>query len=77
MLAEKKRWDTDGRYKKIAHTLVGQCADENLTVDEAAWVLGLAQGEVRRQGNRALVTLEDSFPSYCTDDHMPQSTHRA
>lgn len=64
------KWDLDGRYKKIANTLVKQCAGENLTVEEAEFVLKKAIGEINRQGRCSLVGAADKIQSNRTDGHM-------
>ncbi len=63
------KWDVDGRYKKIARALVAQCAGENLNVEEAGFVLGIASGEINRQGRCVLVTSEDTAHCSCKDAH--------
>ena len=65
------RWDKDGRYKKIALALVGQCEDEQLNVEETTFVFRLALAEVSRQGNYAQVKRAPILPTYCTDSHTP------
>lgn len=65
------RWDKDGRYKKIALALVGQCEDEKLTVEEARFVLEIAMGKVSCQGNYVQVKSAPDLPAYCTDSHTP------
>lgn len=65
------KWDKDGRYKKIALSLVGQCEDEGLTVEESLFVFGLATGEINRQCNCVPVKRAPILPNYCTSSHTP------
>jgi|GEM_PF-2504975 len=49
------KWETE-RYEKIACSLVGQCADEKLTVEESRFVIELALQEVNQRCNAAQVS---------------------
>ena len=47
------KWDDDKRYEKIACSLVGQCADEKLTVEESRFVIELALQQINWYGETA------------------------
>jgi hypothetical protein len=71
------KWDVNGRHKKIVLALVKQCEDEDLTVEEAKYVLECAIGEISRQGNSAKVNSERTIQKYQEDAHKLENMRQA
>ena len=63
------KWDDDKRYEKIACSLVGQCADENLTVEESRFVVELALQHINQCGDTAQVGHLPILPTVGTNNH--------